>query len=95
MDTNRGRFVDEQHAEPWMKRLRVGQVVKLDGVECRVKAFGPSDREVTLELLSAQDREPFGTMEIMTDDDAEVYAQKLQRAQSLRGTGFVGGAPKR
>lgn len=54
MDTNSGRFVGEDDAEPWMERLTVGEVVKIKGAELRVVVI--EDRRVTLELTSAAER---------------------------------------
>lgn len=55
MDTERGRFVEEQDAERWMKRLGVGETVKVKDVEFEVMEIG--DRRLVLKLLSARDRE--------------------------------------
>ena len=54
MDTNRGRFVEEESAEAWMQRIAVNEVIKIKGEECRVVRIG--ERQVLLELMSADDR---------------------------------------
>ena len=94
MDTNAGRFVEEQNAGPWMKRIAVGQVVKLDGLECRVKAIGPDPREITLELLGTQDREPFGTLETFDDARNEQSSRARDRDSAKHGHDFIGGGQK-
>ncbi len=54
MDTNSGRFVEAELAEPWMQRIGVGEVVKIKGEECRVTKI--EGRRIELELMSAEDR---------------------------------------
>lgn len=54
MDTNTGRFVEEESAEKWMQRIAVGEVIKIKDEECEVVSFG--NRTVTLKLLSHEDR---------------------------------------
>ena len=54
MDTNSGRFVGEEEAQPWMKRIAVGEVVSLKGEDCRVTRI--AGRIISLELMSAEDR---------------------------------------
>ena len=91
MDTNSGRFVEEENADRWMQRLEVGETIKIKGEELRVVEI--SGRRVTLELKSATER-------MLEEGEAaerlgELRDQKRQREQAIRGTGFVGGAPKR
>ena len=62
MDTNAGRFVEEESAEKWMQRIEVGEIIKLKGEDCRVVRIG--ERQVVLELMSATDR-IFGEAEAM------------------------------
>ena len=54
MDTNRGRFVEEESAEAWMQRISVGEIIKIHGEECEVTEI--AGRTVTLKLLSAEER---------------------------------------
>ena len=54
MDSNAGRFVEEQQAEEWMSRIAVGEVVKIKGEELEVTKIG--EREITLKLLSFEER---------------------------------------
>ena len=54
MDTEAGRFVEEESAEDWMQRISVGEEIPIKGETCVVTAI--SDREVTLKLLSREDR---------------------------------------
>ena len=54
MDTSRGEFVEDSRAEKWMKRLEVGQVVKVLEEEFEVKEI--SKRTILLQMLSAEDR---------------------------------------
>lgn len=54
MDTNQGRFVEEEQAESWMQRIQVGEIIKIKGEECRVEAIG--SHIVTLKLLNPSER---------------------------------------
>ena len=54
MDTNSGRFIEEQNAESWMQRIEVGEIIKIKGEELRVVSI--ESRRITLELMSAEDR---------------------------------------
>ena len=54
MDTNAGRFVEEESAEKWMQSISVGETIKIKGEECEVVSI--DGRELTLKLLSAEDR---------------------------------------
>ncbi len=54
MNTDTGYFVDEQDAKSWMQRVKVDEVIKIKGEECRVVAI--NGRELVVELLSSNDR---------------------------------------
>ena len=84
MDTRSGEFVEDERAESWMQRIGIGEVVKIKGEELEV--VGISGREITLRLLSANDRlaralgDSCGTL-YENDRDAEI---KRQRAKMLK-----------
>jgi len=54
MDTNSGRFVEEESAEAWMQRVAVGEIIKVKGEECEVAEI--RGRTLVLQLLSHEDR---------------------------------------
>jgi hypothetical protein len=54
MNTNSGEFVEEARAEAWMKRLELGEPIKIKGEELEVVKI--ERREVTLKLLSVGER---------------------------------------
>lgn len=54
MDTNSGRFVEEENAEAWMERISVGEIIKIKGEELEVVQI--HQREIVLKLRSADDR---------------------------------------
>ena len=93
MDTNAGRFVEEENAEKWMKRLAVGEVVKIKNEELIVVAIGPdaerglSDREVILALKSEEDRI---MSEFASSESLEKRRTELQREFPKHGKRFIG-----
>jgi hypothetical protein len=80
MDTQSGRFVPMPEAQPWMKRLAVGEIVTVKGEVCEVLRF--TDRTVELKLLSAAER-----LGRQTDLDRERIARaeekRRRRAEKL------------
>lgn len=96
MDTNSGRFVEESSAERWMKRVSVGETLKIKTEEVVIVAIGPdtnrglSDREMIVALKSATDRM---LDEQESADRLELMREKMLRDQAKRGTGYIGGAP--
>lgn len=55
MNSDTGEFLEERDAEAWMKRISVGEVIKLKGEDCKVVQIGA--RTITLELMSRADLE--------------------------------------
>ncbi len=89
MDTNRGEFVDESRSEQWMKRLEVGQIVKLMEEEFEVLEIGK--RTVLLKLRSFEDRalgQFAGLLQPPTKgDDAVQIESDRHRKKMLAGKG--------
>lgn len=54
MDTNSGEFVEEDRAEQWMKRVEVGQTIKILGEEFEITKI--DRREMTVKMFSFEDR---------------------------------------
>ncbi len=54
MDTDAGRFVEDEKAETWMQRLDIGEVVKIKGEELEVVKI--EGRLVVLKLLNSEER---------------------------------------
>lgn len=83
MDTNRGEFVGPDRAEQWMKRLAVGQNVKVLGEEFEVLEIGK--RTLLLKLLSYEDRALGRSSE--APEDAEAIESARHRDRMLAGKG--------
>ena len=73
MDTNSGEFVDDNHAEQWMKRVEVGQTIKILGEEFEITHIGR--REMTVKLLSYQERADNAFRDALGDRDRECERQ--------------------
>lgn len=84
MDTNSGRFVEEEQAEKWMQRIAVGEIIKLKGEECRVVKIG--ERRVTLELMSADERmmQEFGSQDRLSDLRSELLEKRENDLRSQK-----------
>jgi hypothetical protein len=54
MDTNAGKFVGPDRAQQWMKRVEVGQQLKILGEEFEVLEI--RDRTMVVKLLSFEER---------------------------------------
>jgi len=54
MDTNTGEFVGADRAQQWMKRVEVGQQLKILGEEFEVLEIG--ERTMVVKLLSFEER---------------------------------------
>ena len=83
MDTNCGEFVDESRAEQWMKRVEVGQTIKILGEEFEIT--GISRREMTVKLLSYEDR-MLGSLAGVCDEAALIESER-HRKKMLSGKG--------
>lgn len=84
MDTNAGRFVGEESAEKWMKRLAVDEIVKLtavEGKEMRVLVIG--DRRVKLELLDAVVRVKGEELRIVCIENGEIELELLSATERM------------
>ena len=77
MDTDSGRFVDDEQAQSWMQRISVGEVIKIKGEECEVVELG--ERTITLKLLSADERLRMQFKDIPTIDPRESLKRDLER----------------
>lgn len=54
MNTDNGQFVTDDEAQPWMKRIMIGEVVFIKGEGFLVKKI--EGRRIELELMSAMER---------------------------------------
>jgi len=80
MDTDRGRFVEEEEAAAHMERLAVGETVKIKGAEFAVVSIG--EREVVLKLLSSEDRVRRVFSDMVPGEGLEERMQALQDRES-------------
>ena len=74
MNTNSGEFVDDSRAEQWMKRVEVGQVIKILEEEFEITSIG--QREMTVKLLSFREREANNFRDFFGDREKECARQK-------------------
>ena len=81
VDTDSGRFVDDAHAQKWMKRIALGEIVKVKDEEMEVVAI--RERTITLKLLSFEER--FGRGNAF--EDAADIESRRQRERMLSGRG--------
>jgi len=82
MDTDSGRFVDDNQSQAWMKRIAVGEIIKIKDEELEVIEIG--ERTIKLKLLSFDER----FARSLTDfTDAADIESRRHRARMLGGKG--------
>lgn len=81
MDTNAGEFVGEDRVEQWMQRIAVGETVKIKGEELEVVKI--ERREITLKLLSYEERIAKGTLEDVSDGFRRLACETVEDSQEI------------
>lgn len=78
MDTNKGRFLeeDDKRIEAWMKRISVGEIIKIKDKEYEVVEI--NDREIKLKLLSFQEQmsREFAASDRLRSLRSELYKER-------------------